>query len=118
MPSGSNNVRYAFRVLRKDFGFTLTAVLMLGTGHRRRDHHLQPREHRSPRIFELPGTRPAGAGPRANPASDSGVVTCTCADILEFQKISQAFEGAAGWVANRRDISSDGGQPTRVVRMA
>jgi putative ABC transport system permease protein len=108
-----HDIRYAFRVLRKDAGFTTTAVLTLALGIGAATTIfsvvntvlLEPLGYRDPGRLVLVRERIRQVTPE--------LLAVPAPDVPEFQKSTDIFAGAAGWESYQRDLSSDGGQPAR-----
>lgn len=108
-----NNLRYAFRVLRHDTGFTVTAVLTLALGIGAATTIfsvvntvlLRPLAYRDPDGLVLVRERIRKITPE--------LLAVPPPDVFDFQNATAAFTQAAGWLSDERDLSNDGGQPIR-----
>ncbi|MBS1877087.1 MAG: ABC transporter permease [Acidobacteria bacterium] len=108
------DLRFAFRVLAKNRGFTLTVVctLALGIGAATTIFSvvntvlLQPLGYREPDRLVLIRERIRKITP--------DLLAVPAPDILEFRKETAAFEDVAGWIGRPSDISGDSSRPARV----
>jgi putative ABC transport system permease protein len=104
-----HDVRYATRVLRRDFGFTAAVVLTLALGIGANTAVfsivnavlLRPLPYGDPERLVSIWTAPDGAPNDRNPSS--------LPDIRDWQKEATVFTGLAGYGFNRFDITGDEG---------
>jgi putative ABC transport system permease protein len=113
MPVLRNDVRFAFRVLSRERGFALTAILTLALGIGATTTIfsvvntvlLEPLKYRESGQLLLVRERIRQVTPEP--------IAVPVPDVAEFQRETGIFDGAAAWRSDERDLSEEAGHPVR-----